>query len=468
MSNISTNPHPEDCNSTGHGELQCLKNTRVLKDFQVCQEFRKTQTSTQATRSSCVKSEINKLNIENLLEEKVHNFPQSAPPILSDQTLLFSKPILEENEASHKSGENDFVSSTESLHELQHLSRRRTVSGTCSERSGGSSVKELTYIKSIQEHQAMGQDSRLMYVSKNGRIPFAVTSVLPWHKSHPRPPNRRHSLSRLSLRDRDGPKRLRQNSTSRPLSSINDLFDSKDFLFREKQDEDTSYNHLLRPSNQTIHEPPPVHHKVSMVGIEVRNLSPALQEESDEDGQGISGYSPYSLEGWLIVGRHRTFLPFPPFPSHVTSVIDYVKQSEMKKELNTKFKERFPKLEITFTKLRSIKRELQKIAITECGLDRLTLAQSFVYFEQLVLSNRITKMNRKYCAGACLILAAKLNDVKGQVLTHLIEKIETTLRLNRRDLLSAEFAVLVALEFALHLPTWQVFPHYQRLLYNDN
>ena len=66
-----------------------LQNTRVLKDFQVCQEFRKTQTSTQATRSSCVKSEINKLNIENLLEEKVHNFPQSAPPILSDQTLLF-------------------------------------------------------------------------------------------------------------------------------------------------------------------------------------------------------------------------------------------------------------------------------------------------------------------------------------------------------------------------------------------
>ena len=39
------------------------------------------------------------------------------------------------------------------------------------------------------------------------------------------------------FRDRDGPKRLRQNSTSRPLSSINDLFDSKDFLFREKQDE---------------------------------------------------------------------------------------------------------------------------------------------------------------------------------------------------------------------------------------
>ena len=93
----------------------------------------------------------------------------------------------------------------------------------------------------------------------------------------------------------------------------------------------------------------------------------------------------------------------------------------MKKELNMKFKERFPKLEITFTKLRSIKRELQRIAINECHLDLLTLSQSFVYLEQLVLKNRITKINRKYCAGACLILAGKLNDVKGQSLTHLIE-----------------------------------------------
>ena len=57
----------------------------------------------------------------------------------------------------------------------------------------------------------------------------------------------------------------------------------------------------------------------------------------------------------------------------------------------------------------------------ECHLDLLTLSQSFVYLEQLVLKNRITKINRKYCAGACLILAGKLNDVKGQSLTHLIE-----------------------------------------------
>jgi hypothetical protein len=203
-------------------------------------------------------------------------------------------------------------------------------------------------------------------------------------------------------------------------------------------------------------------------GFDMRSFSPASSFQ-DENEPGVldsmyNGYSPYLLEGWLLVGQHRTFLPFP---SYVTSIIDYVKPSEMKKELNMKFKERFPKLEITFTKLRSIKRELQRIAINECHLDLLTLSQSFVYLEQLVLKNRITKINRKYSTGACLILAGKLNDVKGQSLTHLIEKIESVFRLNRRNLLTAEFAVLVALEFALHVPTWQLFPHFQRLLYND-
>ena len=105
----------------------------------------------------------------------------------------------------------------------------------------------------------------------------------------------------------------------------------------------------------------------------------------------------------------------------------------------------------------------------ECGMDIVIVAQSFIYFEKLILQvmsfklNRklewyisiflkglINKANRKYLAGTCLLLAAKLNDLTKKEINRLIDIIVQRFRLdNRKELISFEFPILIALEFNL-------------------
>ncbi|XP_073539086.1 CDK5 and ABL1 enzyme substrate 2 isoform X2 [Phyllobates terribilis] len=314
-------------------------------------------------------------------------------------------------------------------------------------------LKKTHFIKSMRQYDT--RSSRIVLICAKRSL-CAAFSILPYGES-----------LRMSELRVEGTK---QRHPSGGGISITDPTFGMEGVELGAEGEVVSYAKFLYPTNALVSQ------KEDGQPSQIR---PVTHDPSKRNFSGNTRFIPVSSGGDLGIesdnieynpdilddpqwhcGKHKRVLIFA---SYMTTVIEYVKPGDLKKDMNEMFKEKFPHVKLTLSKIRSLKREMRNVA-HECNMEPVTVAMSYVYFEKLVLQGRVNKQNRKLCAGACVLLAAKIgSDFKKPELKHLLDKLEERFRSNRRDLTAFELTVLVAMELALYLPEAQVLPHYRRL-----
>ncbi|XP_063315665.1 CDK5 and ABL1 enzyme substrate 2 [Pelobates fuscus] len=314
-------------------------------------------------------------------------------------------------------------------------------------------LRKVHFIKSMRHYDI--QNSRIILICARRSL-CAAFSVLPYGESI------HTSDLRVDV--------TKQRHASGGVSSSSDAVFGIEGVELGAEGQVVSYAKFLYPTNALVSQKSegqaPILRNSSHEPAK-RNFSTARfttvasgTELGTEAGEDVE-YNPNILDDpqWTC-GKHKRVLIFA---SYMTTVIEYVKPSDMKKDMNETFKEKFPHVKLTLSKIRSLKREMRNMA-AECNLEPVTVAMSYVYFEKLVLQGKVNKQNRKLCAGACVLLAAKISsDFKKPELKHLLDKLEERFRTNRLDLVGFELTVLVAMELALYLPEAQVLPHFRRL-----
>ncbi|XP_038579360.1 CDK5 and ABL1 enzyme substrate 2 isoform X1 [Micropterus salmoides] len=332
---------------------------------------------------------------------------------------------------------------------LDSRQRLRNVSGS----PGPKVPKKVHFIKSMRQYDTRG--SRIVLICAKRSL-YAAFSVLPYgesaHLSDPKMEAQRQRLSSVVAAD------LLPCLEGVEMGACGKTVSYAQFLYPT--------NALVRQKSGGVPESCTAQTTQSRFrGNGQRNFTPARLNNSvaqEQCVEEVAEYDPNLLSDpqWPC-GRHKRVLIFA---SYVTTVIEYVKPSDLKKDMNETFREKFPHIKLTLSKIRSLKRDMRAVS-EEFGLQPVTTAMAFVYFEKLVLQGRLNKQNRKLVAAACVLLAAKISsDLRKPEVKQLIDKLEERFRINRRELIPLEFPVLVALEMGLYLPESKVMPHYRRLV----
>lgn len=341
------------------------------------------------------------------------------------------------------------LSPTPAGNSLDSRQRQRNISGS----PGPKVPKKVHFIKSMRQYDTRG--SRIMLICAKRSL-YAAFSVLPYgesaHLSDPKLDAQRQRLSSVVAAD------LLPSLEGVELGAMGKTVSYAQFLFPT--------NALVRQKSSTVLEGSTA--QTAQCRLRANGLKaftpahPNSRTAQDPYIEEVGEYDPNLLSDprWPC-GRHKRVLIFA---SYVTTIIEYVKPSDLKKDMNETFKEKFPHIKLTLSKIRSLKREMRAVS-EECSLQPVTIAMAFVYFEKLVLQGRLNKQNRKLVAAACVLLAAKISsDLRKPEVKQLIDKLEERFRINRRELIPLEFSVLVALEMGLYLPESKVMPHYRRLV----
>ncbi|XP_066435723.1 CDK5 and ABL1 enzyme substrate 1 [Eleutherodactylus coqui] len=344
-------------------------------------------------------------------------------------------------------------SSLETLEDIEEnapLRRCRTLSGSPRPKN----FKKVHFIKNMRQHDT--RSGRIVLIS--GRRSFcSIFSVLPYRDTAHvgdlklEGTRQRHSSGGMNAREMIlGLEGVELGADGKTVSYTQFLYPTNALGARRNTIDSTcSFSQFRNASHRNL-----------TLG-RANSIQGSIDTGSDIGD--FTEYDPNLLDDpqWPC-GKHKRVLIFP---SYMTTVIEYVKPSDLKKNMNETFKEKFPYIKLTLSKIRSLKRDIRKLAQDDCGYEEPTVAMAFVYFEKLALKGKLNKQNRKLCAGACILLAAKIgSDLRKHEAKHLIDKLEEKFRLNRRELMAFEFPILVALEFALHLPEHEVMPHYRRLV----